>query len=169
MTWTTDPRHPTPLPTRLLGTPTNIPRLLQRAESGYIASRESAARIAVDAFRAHPLFGIGWDRFPAYASTRSGVGPIATHDQYLQFAAELGLPGLIAILLLSLSAGWAAVDERAGRFGPTLIGVLVAGAIDLAFGNLLASPNVILPAGTAAAIAVALSARRHSSREPRHA
>lgn len=163
VTWTTDPGRLTRLPTRLLGSPTNVTQRLQRRERAYIVSREGAARIAVDAFLAHPLIGIGWDRVPAYASTRSGVGPVATHNEYLQFAAELGIPGIVAILLLSLSAGWAALEERTDRFGPALIGVLVAAGIELAFGNVLEAPEVILAAATAAAVAVGLSGRRRTT------
>ena len=158
-TWTTDPRHLKRLPTRLLG-PGDLNHRLQHAEAAYINSREGAARIAVDAFLAHPFVGIGWERFPAYADTRSGVGAIATHNEYLQFAAELGILGVLAIVLLAVAAGWAALDVRTSRLGPALIGVLVAGGIALAFGNFLEVPSVVLPLATAAATAVALSARR---------
>jgi O-antigen ligase len=163
--WTTNPRFATRLSTRLLGPVKYVNQALQRAEQSYIRSRETAARIAIQAFLAHPLLGVGWERFPSYASTRSGVGAIATHDEYLRFAAELGVPGLLAIALLCFAAGWAAVKTRAVRLAPVLVGVLAAAAVELAFGNVLESPAVVLPLATATATAVALSTRHRAVQE----
>jgi O-antigen ligase len=148
---------PTPLPGRLLGPPDDVQRQVRQIEQRYINSRTSAARIAVSAFVHNPVFGIGWEQFPVYASTRSGFGAIASHDEYLRFAAELGLPGLLAIGLLCIAAAWAAFGTRANRLGVALAGLLVAGAIDLGFGNLLEAPNVVLPLATAIGVAVAIS------------
>jgi O-Antigen ligase len=148
------------LPVRLAGYAVSSRQKIALANHRYIESRASAARIAVDAFEAHPLFGIGWERFDTYAATRSGVGPLASHDEYLRFAAELGIPGVLAIVLLCVAVMWAAWRARLDPLGPLLIGLVVTAGIALAFGNVLESPDIVLPFATAAAIAVAISAQR---------
>lgn len=153
----TDPRLSRTLPTKLLGTRKRLPTSLLEAESGYVDAREGALRIAIDAFLSNPVRGIGWDRFPSYASTRSGVGAIATHDEFTRFAAELGLPGLIALLMICSAAASAAVAIRRRPEAPALLGMLVASAICLAFANLLEAPAAGLPIAAAVACTVGLA------------
>jgi hypothetical protein len=153
------------LPVRLLGhTGASPQQQINRAESRYISSRQSAARIAVDAFLAHPLVGVGWERFGRFAAPRSGLGAIATHNEYLRYAAELGVFGLVAIILLCAAVGWAVLDARVSGLGPVLIGVVVTAAIELAFSNILESPDVVLPVATAVAIASAISEQARARR-----
>jgi O-antigen ligase len=135
-------------------------RVLARAERGFVQARIGALRLAIDAFTSHPWRGIGWERFPTYAARRSGVGPIATHDEYVRFAAELGIPGMVALLLLALSVLWAVVSACSDGVAPALAGTVVAAAISLGFANLLETPDAALALATAAACVVALSARR---------
>jgi hypothetical protein len=135
-------------------------RVLARAERGFVRARVGALRLAIDAFTAHPLRGIGWERFPTYAARRSGVGPIATHDEYLRFAAELGVPGVAVLVLLGISVLWALVKVWTRELAPALAGTLLAAAICLGFANLLETPDASLAIATAAACVVAMSASR---------
>jgi hypothetical protein len=153
-----------PVTTRLRGRFHNLRRALAERERRFIQSREGAARIAWHAFVTHPAFGVGWERFPAYAASRSGVGQIASHDDYLRFAAELGIPGLLALLCLCLAVGWAALRARSARWAPAALGVLAAGAVDVAFANILSVPEVTLPVATAAAAVAAAATRTGSLR-----
>ncbi len=162
---TGSPRSARALPVRLLGPPRGIDPELSKAEAGFVRAREGALRIAIHAFSAHPLRGIGWERFPAYASARSGVGAIATHDEYTRFAAELGAPGLLALVLLCAGAGWAAVSIRGHQLGAALIGMIVAGGASLVFANLLESPEAGLPLATAVATAVALATVKRATEQ----
>jgi O-antigen ligase len=154
-------RHGQPAETvsvRLLGPGTSVQSQIDQVERRYLRSRAGAARLALDAFTAHPAFGVGWERFPFYSAPRSGVGAIAAHDEYLRFAAELGVPGLLALLLVCAGVAWAAFDARRAALGAALAGLLIAGAVVLAFGDVLEAPSVFLPAATGVALVVALSA-----------
>lgn len=158
-------RNARALPVRLLGPNKGIDPELSKAEADFVRAREGALRIAIHAFLTHPLRGIGWERFPAYASSRSGVGAIATHDEYTRFAAELGAPGLVAFALLCVGAAWGAVCVRGHQLGAALIGMIVAGGVSLMFANLLESPQAGLSLATAVSTAVALGTVERSARE----
>lgn len=153
----------TPISTELRGVGGNLTSRLNRRESAYVRSRATGARLAIDAFLAHPLFGIGWERFPTYSASRSGVGTLASHNDYLRFAAELGVPGIVALLAVAFSIAWAASRARATLYGSAALGVLVAGAVELAFSNVLSVPAVVLPMATGVAVCIASS----TGREPR--
>lgn len=68
---------------------------------------------AVDAFEAHPLDGVGPGAFELYWS-RHGKPEFVrdAHTLYLEQAAELGLPGLIAVLVALGGLLWAAIQAR---------------------------------------------------------
>jgi O-antigen ligase len=70
---------------------------------------------AVDAFEAHPLDGVGPGAFEYYWS-RHGKEEFVrdAHTLYLEQAAELGLPGLIALLIALGGLLAAALQARAG-------------------------------------------------------
>jgi len=53
---------------------------------------------AKDAFYTHPVIGIGFGQFRHYASYTHHLVAKVTHQTYLSFAAELGLPGLLVFL-----------------------------------------------------------------------
>jgi O-antigen ligase len=73
-------------------------------------ARSQAAHLAIDLIPEHPLFGIGYGRFPAVAQNDSRVGiNIDPHDQYLRLAVETGLPGFLLLCALVIPAL---------RFGP---------------------------------------------------
>jgi hypothetical protein len=63
--------------------------------------RAQVAWFAAHLALGHPLLGIGFGQFPAYAAANSGIGIyIATTNQYLLLAAESGLIALAAFLVL---------------------------------------------------------------------
>ena len=112
------------LPASLLGVKRATTSMRGRARCGISPDRHSLS---------DPIRGIGGDRFPSYASSRSGVGAIATHDEFTRFAAELGLPGLIALAIICAAAAHAALAIRRRPEAPALLGMLVASAICLCF------------------------------------
>jgi O-antigen ligase len=130
-------------------------------ERYFIPSRKKGARLAVTAFLDHPVHGIGWQEFPALSQRRLRFGALPTHNEYLRFAAELGLPGLLLLLALG---GTALVGLRSVPPGPVriaLVGALTAGAVSLLFVNGLVTPASGVWLSIACATAVAAgSARR---------
>lgn len=69
-----------------------------------ILLRVRLARMAVDIVSSHPVFGIGADNF-----IRVNPLKLVVHNEYLETAAELGIPGLgmlIAVLALSMRDLW---------------------------------------------------------------
>jgi O-antigen ligase len=81
------------------------PYLLHRlartgSEDPNVTERLALWRAARDAFFANPVFGIGYGQFPAYAKLVHHLVPKVTHETYLSYAAELGLPGLAVFLWL---------------------------------------------------------------------
>jgi len=132
-----------PLPTRLLGA---APDRLHQAESDYEESRWTALRLAGDAFLAHPLEGLGWNGFPAYAARHDRYGAIPTHNTYAQVLAELGLVGVLALLAVLGTLGLAAWRGRPPRLlHGALAGTLAAGAIGFLFINGLSLPGAVMP------------------------
>jgi hypothetical protein len=124
-------------------------------ERRYIRSRLEAAHLALDAFASEPLHGIGWGTFPEYAAAHSHFGLLAAHDEYLAFAAELGLVGVLLLGLLI-----AAVVLGLRRIGTTraeaaALGVLVTAAAGMVFVEALPVPQLSIPIALAAAVACA--------------
>ncbi len=121
-------------------------------ENRYIRSRLAAARLALRAFGSEPLRGIGWGTFPTYSSEHLNYGQLAAHDEYLAFAAEVGLVG---VLLLCLLIGAVVIGARRlgpGRAETAAIGVLAAGAAGLVFVEALPIPQLSIPLALAAAV-----------------
>lgn len=79
------------------------------------SSRYDAWTVAIDAFKAHPLDGIGPGSFEYYWS-RHGNGEFArdAHTLYLEQGAELGLPGVITLLTGLGGLLTAAIQARKG-------------------------------------------------------
>ncbi len=68
---------------------------------------------AVDAFEAHPLDGVGPGSFEFYWSRHGKAGFVRdAHTLYIETAAELGLPGLLALLVALCGLLTAAVQAR---------------------------------------------------------
>jgi hypothetical protein len=77
------------------------------------STRYDAWTVAVDAFKAHPLDGIGPGAFEYYWSRNSnGEFALDAHTLYLEQAAELGLPGVIVLLAALGGLLVAAVQAR---------------------------------------------------------
>jgi O-antigen ligase len=110
--------------------------------SSNTAAREHAARFAADVAAAHPLRGIGYGEFPAYAAKSPVFGLyIATHDDYLRLAAEAGALTLAVFLVL---LGLGVRGRRTGDLA-VLRAVVVAYAVGLVFANQLANLVVSMP------------------------
>jgi O-antigen ligase len=137
-----------PLPTQLLGRANTF----ATSESHFVHSREDAAHLAFDLFVQKPLTGIGWQQFTSYSATRLSYGPLASHNEYLRYAAELGLPGLLFLFLVI-----ATVVTSAMRIPPTDVRVaaaacMISAAVGLFFVNALETPNISLPLFLSAAL-----------------
>jgi O-Antigen ligase len=136
------------LPTQLLGRVNTF----AASESHFVHSREDAAHLAFDLFVQKPLTGIGWQQFTSYSATRLHYGPLASHNEYLRYAAELGLPGLLFLFLIIATVATSAI-----RIPPTDVRVaaaacVVSGAVGLFFVNALETPNISLPLFVSAAL-----------------
>lgn len=127
----------------------------ERAESRYLRSRLDAARLAVRAFRAEPIRGIGWSSFPDYADEELDYGQLAAHDEYLGFAAELGVVGVLLFALLLTAAGLGVRRVGNSQTETAAIGVLAAGAAGLVFVEALPIPQLSIPLALALAIVCA--------------
>ena len=140
------------LPTRLAGTTTST-NDGQLAESRYVASRGDGAREAVAAFADEPVLGLGWEQFPERTARVLPYGRLATHNEYLRFAAELGGIGILLLLIAvgSVVAGLARLPRSYVRTAAA--GAAAAGAAGLFFANVLVVPLVSLPFAAAAAVA----------------
>jgi len=137
-----------PLPVQLLGrTNTSASN-----ESRYIHSREDAAHLALDLFIQNPLTGIGWQQFTHYSMTSLHYGPLASHDEYLRYAAELGLPGLIFLVLIIATLAKSAIRIRPTDVRVAAVACLISGAVGLCFLNGLETPTISLPLFVSAAL-----------------
>jgi O-antigen ligase len=103
--------------------------------------REHVAWFAARVAAGHPLRGIGYDMFPAYAGGSPDLGLyLATHNDYLRLAAEAGILALIAFLVLI----WLGLKNP----GPELAvarAMTAAYAVGLLFANELANLVVSTP------------------------
>lgn len=139
-------QSPRTLETKLRGTVlTSNPKYFEDAERDSYRSRIETFRVGLRAFVRSPVFGIGWQRYPAFAAQRVELDALATHNEYLRFAAEMGLLGVVGVLLL---AGALALGIRALGADPLrapLLGGLAAGMIGLLFVNALETPTTSLP------------------------
>ena len=124
-----------------------------RQERRYVRSRLDAARLALRAFRSQPLRGIGWGTFPAYSAEHLSYGRLAAHDQYLAFAAELGLVGLLLLGALVTAAALGIRRVRRGRAPDAAIAVLATATAGLVFVEALPVPQMSIPIAVALAIA----------------
>lgn len=106
------------------------------------AIREHVAWFAARTAAEHPLRGIGYGTFPSYAESSSRVGIyIATHNDYLRLAAEMGIPALVVFLLLI----WLGVKSPASGDSAVPLAMTAAYAVGLLFANELANLIVSMP------------------------
>jgi peptidoglycan/LPS O-acetylase OafA/YrhL/O-antigen ligase len=156
----------TTLDTRLLGAVSDQLESARRAQQARdIASRRSAAGLALDAFATQPLRGVGWGRFVEYSAAHGPFGAMATHDEYLRFLAELGAIGGLLLVLVGLAVARAAWRGPRDELGRAVLGLLATGAVGLAFANALPMPDVTMALALAAGIACARAGGRAVARE----
>ena len=133
-------------------------RALAEYERDYEGSRRAALRMALEAFAAHPVQGLGLQQFHGYADRHARFGALATHNTYAQVLSELGL---IGALLLIIAAAFVALSLWRGRPLPLLrailAGTVVAGAVNLMFINGLSAPGTAMPLALAIGFAAALA------------
>jgi O-antigen ligase len=156
------------LPLRLLG-PTSIGASQAASESRYVRSREDAAGLALELFADNPLTGIGWQRFTAYSARDLHYGQLATHNEYLRFAAELGLPGLVFLLLAAVVVVGAALRAGQGTDAVAATACVATAAVGLVFVNALEVPSIALPLAVSAAVLCVEAGRREVADTPTRA
>ena len=128
-------------------------------------------RVSLDAFKAHPLGGIGMDNFADYYSQRgrSGENPAWPHSLELRLLAMTGIVGTVLFAVFIVLAFVAAIKAR--RRGPPLHRVIVAAAMLPAIEWLIHGsvdwfwelPALSGPALGFLAVACSLSVRRSST------
>jgi O-antigen ligase len=123
-----------------------------REERRYVRSRIDAAHLALEAFGSKPLVGIGWGTFPTYAAAHSHYGQLAAHDQYVAFAAELGIVGVLLLGLLLAAMVSGVTRAGPGRVETAAIGVLATAVAGLVFVEALEVPQLSIAIAIAAAV-----------------
>jgi O-Antigen ligase len=144
--------------TRLLG-PRSEDSLTNR-EDRYIDSRWAGVELGAQAFWSDPLFGIGWERFPAYAAARGDFKAMPTHNEYVRFAAELGAPGVLLLLLIAAVAGLGVWHLPRGPLRWGTLGVLVVGVVGLLFANALVFSAASAPLAVGVGLACSSTSRK---------
>jgi hypothetical protein len=104
--------------------------------------RARVASFAVHVALAHPLRGIGFGQFPAYAAASSAYGLyITTTNEYLLLPAETGLISLIALLVLLCRA---LKNPRPDEMSVIRVAVFVC-AVSMLFIDSFSSPVLAIP------------------------
>jgi hypothetical protein len=104
--------------------------------------RARVALFAVHVALSHPLLGIGFGQFPAYAAVSSTLGfYITTTNEYLLLAAETGLVSLAAFGVLL----WLAVKDPGHGDMAVLRAAVVTCAVSMLFIDSFSSPVVAVP------------------------
>lgn len=130
---------------------------LSRTENGdpNVTERLALWGAAWNAFVSHPLFGIGYGQFPSYASGVHELVHKVTHETYLSYGAEVGVPGLAAFLWLY---GAVVRDSRRlmrsmeTRIPRVLFGFLVATAVQALVNNVDQFRSLWITIGMVAAL-----------------
>jgi hypothetical protein len=115
-------------------------------------SREEALSAGFAAFFSAPVTGIGWDDFPSFAGQRSRFGELATHNEYLRIAAELGIVGLVLMALLGGTLLYAIRSAPACSVDIAAIGALTVGAVAQFFVNGIVLQAASLPLAVSMAV-----------------
>ena len=121
------------------------------AESNDINFREQMLSLAWRAFIDHPIRGIGWEEFPDYADAHSVYGHQGAQSEYGRYVAELGIGGLIVLLVIAIVAVMGLRRRSPSR--DVVASVLTVWALGLLFDNALEtiSMSAILALGLAIA------------------
>jgi O-antigen ligase len=130
---------------------------LSRTGSGdpNVTERLTLWRVAWEAFLMHPVFGIGYGQFPGYASSMHHIVAKVTHETYLSYAAELGVPGLVAFLWLLgavVRDSWRLTRSMGTRTARALFGFLVATAVQGLVNNVDQFRSLWIAVGMVAAL-----------------
>ena len=121
-------------------------------EHRYVEARRQGVELAIDAFASDPLTGIGWERFPSYADEHGDYGAVPTHDEYVRFAAELGILGILPFVVAAVLAILGLREIRDDRLRWAVIGVIATGAVGLLFVNGLERASGAIPLAVALGI-----------------
>ena len=97
------------------------PSTTNAAQASHFAStgseREDAWRVALDAFAAHPIGGLGQDNFSDYYTVhgRTGIELAWVHSWELRLLAHTGIVGFLAFIAFLVAAAIAALRRRAPK------------------------------------------------------
>ena len=106
------------------------------------AIRSRVIGFLLDVIAAHPLRGIGFSQFAAYAAAAPGLGIyIAATNEYLLLAAETGLLALVVLLVLL----WCGIKPRRAGDMAVIRAVAFTYAIDMLFLDTLSTLVSIVP------------------------
>ncbi len=149
--------------TQLLGAQT-AKQAFSGRESTFVKSRIAAARLSWKLFLEHPLFGVGWERYSFYADRELSqqINAGSPHDDYLRMAAELGIPGVL-FLLICVTAVVSRL--RQGRLSPAeqvAAGTLAAAGVALFFITALETPSITLSLAAALGVLCASPSAKRS-------
>jgi O-antigen ligase len=105
-----------------------IVRRIQELETTTFSSRPYIYAATIEVIKAHPLFGVGLGAFRAHApATAMGWVPSHSHNVYLAYAAEAGIPAaffftILVIRLLVMSVRNLRVTGRVPGYGFIALG-----------------------------------------------
>jgi len=155
----------TTIDTRLYGSlaAAGYSRVYKQLENDSVKQRLTGVEIAGQALLRNPLTGIGWEKFPSFVlQERPEYGRLATHNEYMRFAGELGLPGVAFLLLLVVAAALGLRACPRGFFKAAAAGTIAAGAVGLLFVNGLVVASPTLPLAVTLGV---ICARRGAANE----
>ena len=98
-----------------------------------VQNRETTWAAGLRMIAAHPITGVGLGKFHSVVLAYENLGelPVLTvaHNTYIEVAAELGIPGLLAYLALSLASfrGWSRIIRSKDQFHTPLLGEISLG------------------------------------------
>jgi O-antigen ligase len=138
---------------------------LASGEGRIIDTRWTGVELGAQAFWSNPLLGIGWEQFPGYAASRSDFGAIPTHNEFVRFAAELGAPGALLLLLIAVVAALGVRHLPRGPLRWGTVGLLVAGGVGLLFVNGLVFAAASAPLAVGVGLACSASWPRRAKDE----
>ena len=93
------------------------------------------------------------------SSARRDFGAMPTHNEYVRFAAELGAPGLLLLLVIAAAAGQGVAHLPRGPLRWGTLGVLVVGAVGLLFANALVFSSASAPLAVGVGLACSSTSR----------
>jgi len=132
--------------------------LSTRTELDYASSNQERKLALLGSLRLiveHPALGIGYGHFPSVAAGLPGLlDYVNTHNEYTRFGAELGVVGLILLMMPLLSA----IRSAAGARSRNVLAVLLAMAAGMLAGNFLNSVVTAYPFWVALGMGLSLRA-----------